>query len=60
LQELKQAVAQLPADEFVAFARWFEERLADEWDRQIEADAIAGKLEQAAKRADADFEGISA
>jgi hypothetical protein len=35
---------------------WFEEFLADQWDRQIEADAAAGKLDHLAKKADEDFE----
>ena len=56
LVELEQSVQELPADEFTAFARWFEEYLADEWDRRIEQDALAGKLGKAAHRADADFE----
>jgi len=30
LQEIEQAAAKLPAEEFDAFARWFEEHLADE------------------------------
>ena len=56
VQELEQAVVRLPAEEFEAFARWFEEYQADEWDRRIEADAIAGKLDAAGKHADEDFE----
>jgi hypothetical protein len=56
LQEIEAAVSQLPADEVTAFARWFEEYLADAWDRRIEADVQAGRLDAAARRADADFE----
>ena len=56
LQELESAVSQLPADQLTAFARWFEEYLADAWDRRIEADIQAGRLDEAARRADADFE----
>lgn len=56
LQELEAAVTQLPADELSAFARWLEEYVADAWDRRIEADIKAGRLEQAGRRADADFE----
>jgi hypothetical protein len=56
LAELESAVARLPADELAAFAQWFEEFLADEWDRQIEADIKAGRLDEAGRRADADFE----
>lgn len=54
--ELETAVTQLPADDLTAFAQWFEEFLADAWDRRIEADILAGKLDEAGRRADADFE----
>ena len=56
LQELEAAVARLPVDDLTAFARWFEEYLADAWDRRIEADIRAGRLDEASQRADADFE----
>src|SRR5262245_43602714 len=56
LQELETAVTGLPAEELAEFARWFEEYLADAWDRRIEADIRAGRLEKAGRRADADFE----
>jgi hypothetical protein len=56
LHELESAVSQLPADELTAFARWFEEYVADAWDLRIEADIKAGRLDEAGRRADADFE----
>lgn len=56
LQELENTVAQLPADDLAAFASWFEEYLSDQWDRQIEADIQAGRLEEAGRRADAAFD----
>ncbi len=56
LDELESAVTALPAEELAAFARWFEEYLADAWDRRIEADIRAGRLDEAGRRADADFE----
>ena len=56
LQGLKAAVTQLPADQLTAFARWFEEYLADAWDRRIEVDIAAGRLDEVGRRADADFE----
>lgn len=56
LDELEAAVAQLPAEELAAFAEWFDEYLADAWDRRIEADIQAGRLDEAGRRADADFE----
>ena len=56
VQELKAAVSQLPADELSGFSRWFEEYMADQWDRQIEADSLAGRFDAAGKRAEADFD----
>lgn len=56
VDELEIAVANLPPEELVAFARWFEEYLAEAWDRRIEADIRAGRLDEAGRRADADFE----
>ena len=56
LDELETAVANLPGAELAAFARWFEEYLADAWDRRIEADIRTGRLDDAGRRADADFE----
>ena len=57
IEELQTAVAQLPAEELDRFSQWFEEFLAEQWDRQIEADILAGRLDAAGRRADEDFEG---
>ncbi len=56
IEELQLAVAQLPDEELDRFSQWFEEFLADQWDRRIEADILAGRLDAAARRADNDFE----
>jgi hypothetical protein len=56
VEELKAAVAQLPTEELDRFSQWFEEFLADEWDRRIETDILAGRLDAAGRRADEDFE----
>jgi hypothetical protein len=56
LQELESAVSQLPAEELSAFARWCEEYMADAWDRRIEEDIKAGRLDEAARKVDSDFE----
>lgn len=56
IQELESAVASLSRDELTRFAQWFEEYLAEEWDRRIETDILEGRLDEAARRADADFE----
>jgi len=56
LKELESAISHLAPDELAAFAQWFEEYLADSWDRRIEADVQAGRLDEAGRQADADFE----
>jgi len=55
-QELEAAVTKLPKAELASFAQWFEEYIADEWDRQIEADSLAGRFDAAGKRAKTDYE----
>jgi hypothetical protein len=56
LSELEAAVSGLPEADLAAFTKWFEEFLADAWDRRIEADVRAGRLDEAGRQADADFE----
>jgi hypothetical protein len=56
LDELESAVTHLQTDDLSAFAKWFEEFLADAWDKQIESDITAGKLDEFGRKADADFE----
>ncbi len=56
VQEIESEVARLPADELSRFSKWFEEYLADQWDRQIEADILAGRFNAAGQRAEAEFE----
>ena len=54
LEKLEKAVAELKPDEIRAFADWFAEFQADQWDRQIEQDALDGKLDKLAGAALAD------
>ena len=56
VQEIETAVTRLSADELSSFSQWFEEYAADQWDRQIEADILAGRFDAAGKRAKADYE----
>ena len=56
IKELQSAVSQLSAEELDCFSRWFEEFMAEQWDRQIEADILAGRLDTSAQRADEDFQ----
>ena len=56
LQELESAVVRLPSTELNTFAVWFEEYLSDAWDRRIEEDALAGRLDAIGRRADEEFQ----
>ncbi len=56
MQELELAVERLKPDELAAFTEWFERFVADAWDKKLEADIQAGKLDHLAKKADEDFE----
>lgn len=51
VQALEQEVQKLSTDELATFRRWFAEYAANQWDRQIEKDIKAGKLEALAERA---------
>ena len=53
--ELEKAIADLPREQLSQFAKWFQEYMADEWDRQIEKDAAAGKLDHILKKVDEDI-----
>jgi len=48
IEELTKAVAELPPDKLAKFRSWFETFEADQWDRQIEADVEAGRLDKLA------------
>ena len=54
VKRLEQEIKDLTASELAAFREWFHEYDADAWDRQIEEDALAGKLDKLAEKALAD------
>jgi hypothetical protein len=54
VQRLEQEISQLNATELASFRKWFQEYDSVEWDRQIEEDALAGKLDRLAEKAIAD------
>jgi len=51
VEEIQAAIESLSEDEYVRLRRWFSERDWQKWDRQIEADSEAGKLEFLIKEA---------
>ncbi|PBB20318.1 hypothetical protein [Mesorhizobium sp. WSM4313] len=54
LEQIEKSVAELSPEELKAFAAWFEALQADLWDKKIEADAKAGRLDKLAEQALAD------
>jgi hypothetical protein len=46
VQQLEQAVRQLSPEELASFRIWFAQFDAEVWDRQIETDVLAGRLDQ--------------
>jgi len=51
LEALEKRVSGLPAEELSEFRRWFAEFDAAAWDREIEGDVKAGKLDALADEA---------
>jgi hypothetical protein len=56
VQELEKAISQLSYEEFTRLAQWLDEYRAELWDRRIEADIRAGRLDESSRRADSEFE----
>jgi hypothetical protein len=54
VQKLAREIEELSPSELAAFRKWFAEYDSVEWDKQIERDAMAGKLDQLAEKALAD------
>jgi hypothetical protein len=55
LEQIEKSVAELSPEELKAFAAWFEALQADLWDKQIEADAKAGRLDRLVAEARAEI-----
>jgi hypothetical protein len=50
IEQVESQVKKLSPDELRVFGDWFEQLDAELWDRQIEADAKSGKLQDLADR----------
>jgi hypothetical protein len=55
IEELEKAVAKLSPEDLARFRAWFEEFEAAKFDRKIERDAWAGRLDRLAEQALADL-----
>jgi len=54
IEKIEQEIQRLTASELAAFRDWFHKYDADAWDRQIERDIAAGKLDRLADEARAE------
>jgi hypothetical protein len=45
IEQIQAAIEALPQAEFARLRQWFQEKDWEEWDRQLEADSQAGKLD---------------
>ena len=51
VQEIEKAVVNLPRPDLEKFREWFDKFNAETWDRQLESDILAGKLNKLADQA---------
>ena len=56
LEKIEQEIASLPQADVFKLANWFAEFHADLWDKQIEEDSKAGRLDKLAEDALADYQ----
>ncbi|MDK9726322.1 MAG: hypothetical protein OEL88_15760 [Sterolibacteriaceae bacterium MAG5] len=56
VEAIETAIRQLPPADLAEFRRWFAEFDAAAWDKQIEADAAAGKLDALVAEAVAEYD----
>ncbi|MBZ5634085.1 MAG: hypothetical protein LAO55_13260 [Acidobacteriia bacterium] len=56
VEKIENEIKELSQDELTALREWFAGFDADAWDRQMEADVNAGRLENLAERALRDHE----
>ncbi len=56
VQEIETAITELPVERAIELSAWLEEYLAQAWDRQIEADMTAGRLDAILAEVDAEYE----
>ena len=55
ITEIQEAIHTLSPEDFAAFRAWFTDFDAELWDRQIEEDAVAGRLDALIREALRDY-----
>ncbi len=56
IKEIEMAIMQLPPSDFSELRTWFENYAAQMWDRQIEKDLKAGRLDALLTEVDQEYE----
>ena len=51
LREIEDAVSKLPEEQLNRFRQWFDEFVAESWDKQLEDDVRGGRLDRVADSA---------
>jgi hypothetical protein len=51
IQEIEEAIANLPREDFLRLRDRIQQRFEDEWDREFEGDVVSGRLEQLGEQA---------
>ena len=54
-KEIEAAIEQLPRDQLFHLREWLTSRFEEQWDKEIEEDIQAGRLDRLAKEARAEF-----
>ena len=52
IAELEKAITELSEQELIRFREWFDEYYAEMWDKQIEEDIKAGRLDNLLRKVD--------
>lgn len=58
VQDIEQAIRQLPGQDLAVLRAWFAEFDAEQWDRQFEEDVKAGRLDALAAEAPGAASGL--
>ncbi len=56
VKEIERAIMRLPAPDFGELREWFEDYAAQMWDKQIEKDLKAGRLDALLAEVDQEYE----
>lgn len=58
LQEIETAIRQLSEEDVLALSKWLAEYQAQMWDKQVEADLEAGRLDDLLAEIDAEYAAL--